>query len=162
MDSRKYGTNLPKILKDKRMKREKTQREKLWEEATGHCIYCGRPVSLESMEVDHIHPISLGGDNSYGNKVCTCPCCNAEKGAAPLEVYLRENMTAKQRKRFSNRVTHLAEQGKMSWSKAESLDPYMSDAFDADWDFPDEEEEVFQEEPVKCIRFQGEFFVEFR
>ena len=74
------------------MKREKTFRERLWEEATGHCIYCGKPVSLEEMEADHIVPLCQGGDNSYENKVCSCPCCNARKAGLDLEEFLCKNM----------------------------------------------------------------------
>ena len=108
------------------MKREKTFRERLWEEATGHCIYCGKPVSLEEMEADHIVPLCQGGDNSYENKVCSCPCCNARKAGLDLEEFLCKNMGKTKRKRFSNRVNHLAAQGKMSWEKAFLLDPYSS------------------------------------
>lgn len=146
------------------MKREKKQREKLWEEATGHCVYCGKPVSLEAMETDHIVPLCLGGENSYKNKVCSCPHCNASKAGKALEDYLQENMNASQRKHFSNRVNHLAEQGKMSWTKAELLDPYAREDFDSDWDYelpPLDREGPLATEAVKSLRFSGEMVLEF-
>ena len=69
------------------MKRQKSNRQLLWEEATGHCIYCGHPVKPEEMEVDHIEPLSLGGSNGMENKVCSCPHCNAAKGNQTLEEF---------------------------------------------------------------------------
>ena len=141
------------------MKREKKQREKLWDEATGHCIYCGRPVKLEEMEVDHILPLSQGGENVYENKVCSCPACNAAKAGLLLDDFLDSHMGSRQRKRFSNRVNHLVEQGKMTWQKAELLDPYSRETFDADWD--DVLEDVPGEEMVKSLHFSGELSIEF-
>ena len=103
------------------MKRELKLRERLWREATGHCIYCGHPVSLEEMEVDHIVPKSRGGGNGFGNKVCSCPCCNAQKGDATLEDFLQNNMNKSQQEKYLNRLDTLVEQGKMTFDKALSL-----------------------------------------
>ena len=140
------------------MKRQKKHREKLWEEATGHCIYCGRPVSLEEMEVDHITPLCQGGENSYGNKVCSCPRCNAAKAGLSLEEFLSAHMGAKQRKRLSNRVNELAAQEKLAWQKADMLDPYTKQAFDGDWE--DEEKEV-DLPPLSVLHFSGELAIRF-
>jgi len=137
------------------MKREKNHREKLWEEATGHCIYCGKPVSPEEMEVDHIIPLCQGGDNSYANKVCSCPHCNAAKAGLSLEEFLSAHMGPKQRKHFSNRVNELAAQEKMAWQKADLLDPYARETFDGDWE---EEEEL---PPVSVLHFSGELAIRF-
>ena len=139
------------------MAREKKQREKLWEEATGHCIYCGKPLRLEEMEIDHIIPLCKGGDNSYGNKVCSCPGCNALKAGMSLEEFLQDNMSEKQRNRFSNRVNTLVEQRKMNWEKADLLDPYTTETFDGDWDEIDD-----TEAPVlKSLHLSGEMCLEF-
>ncbi|WP_369907867.1 HNH endonuclease [Thioclava sp. NG1] len=51
------------------------------------CQICGvkTPKSLRGTyddrapELDHIHPISKGGEHSYRNTQCTCRKCNAEK-----------------------------------------------------------------------------------
>lgn len=105
------------------MKREKTTRERLWEETSGHCVYCGHPVSLEQMEVDHIVPRSLGGDNSFDNKVCACPQCNAAKGNLLVEDYLEKAMSQKKLRHYRNRLDTLVEQFKISEEKAELLYP---------------------------------------
>lgn len=136
MEMGRKGRNLPKILKSNAMKRQKNHRQLLWEEATGHCIYCGRPVQLEKMEVDHIQPLSLGGSNGMENKVCSCSQCNATKGNQTLEEFL-DSLSPKERKRYSNRVNTLVEQGKMDWEKAEVLDPYTKENWDSDWDNTD-------------------------
>lgn len=47
----------------------------------GPCVYCG--TWLASV-VDHIHPVSLGGDYEPENLASACVACNTEKGATPL------------------------------------------------------------------------------
>jgi len=41
------------------------------------CVNCG---SAEYLELDHIKPISLGGDNSEENIQVLCRLCNRSKG----------------------------------------------------------------------------------
>lgn len=44
------------------------------------CGYCGRPAST----VDHIHPRSRGGEDSWENLVACCLTCNNTKGDRTL------------------------------------------------------------------------------
>ena len=58
------------------------------------CRYCGAQLSLYTATVDHITPLSKGGDNSLDNLVTACMKCNAKKGARvrkprPLEATAR-------------------------------------------------------------------------
>jgi len=115
---------------------------------------------MEEMEIDHIVPLCQGGDNSYDNKVCSCPRCNAAKAGMLLEDYVEKHMTAGQRKRFSNRVTHLVLHGKMDWDKADKLDPYVTDRFDEDWDDDWDEEPDLEENEPSGLRIAGNFFFE--
>lgn len=144
------GRILPKTLKSKIMKRQKSNRQLLWEEATGHCIYCGHPVKLEEMEVDHIEPLSRGGSNGMENKVCSCPQCNAAKGGQTLEEFL-DGMSPKERKRYSNRINTLVEQGKMDWEKADVLDPYTKQNWDSDWDSEEDTDSLAEEDRLASI-----------
>jgi len=44
----------------------------------GKCCDCGRCLK-KGYHVDHIMPLSLGGDNSRANIQCLCPTCNVRK-----------------------------------------------------------------------------------
>lgn len=48
------------------------------------CQYCGRKAPEVILEVDHIKPVSKGGDNSIENLVAACYDCNRGKGAKKL------------------------------------------------------------------------------
>ncbi|MEG1010100.1 MAG: type II CRISPR RNA-guided endonuclease Cas9, partial [Clostridia bacterium] len=57
----------------------------LYKETNGHCIYCNKVINLNdvvnnSLEVEHILPISKSFDNSYNNKTISCKDCNDKKG----------------------------------------------------------------------------------
>lgn len=70
------------------------------------CIYCGRS-SIEngvSLEVDHIIPISLGGQDIAVNLVVSCFDCNQTKKARALssETILRLMSVIKERNRRAN------------------------------------------------------------
>ena len=119
------------------MSKEHNKREKLWKEAAGHCVYCGHKVSLEEMEVDHIVPRSLGGDNSLSNLACACPHCNGLKGNKFPEEFIIENMTRGKLDKFRKRLDSLVAHGHMQEQKAKALFPFG---------WPDEEPE---EEPEK-------------
>lgn len=108
----------------KDMKRD-SMRERLWEETSGHCVYCGHPVTLGEMEVDHIVPKSIGGGGEYLNKVCCCPRCNDEKADLLVEDYLLEKMSDRKRHCYKNRLDTLVGQGRMSELKATMLYPLM-------------------------------------
>lgn len=45
------------------------------------CQYCGTPLALMAMTMDHVIPESKGGSNSPENLVSSCMDCNSRKGA---------------------------------------------------------------------------------
>jgi hypothetical protein len=49
------------------------------------CRYCGRKTPEAILEVDHIIPVSKGGDDGIENLVTSCYECNRGKGATLLE-----------------------------------------------------------------------------
>ena len=51
------------------------------------CDKCGKSYRKGDMDIDHILPRSLGGDNSRANLQCICKHCNRSKGANTLETY---------------------------------------------------------------------------
>lgn len=48
------------------------------------CQYCGATPPSIVLEVDHINPIALGGNNSSDNLITSCFPCNRGKGANSL------------------------------------------------------------------------------
>lgn len=42
------------------------------------CLHCG---TTEGLSLDHIHPYSLGGDDTFDNLQTLCRPCNSRKGA---------------------------------------------------------------------------------
>ena len=51
------------------------------------CHYCGKPANT----VDHVIPVSQGGDNDYNNLVAACAHCNYSKGG---RVFLNPRATS--------------------------------------------------------------------
>jgi hypothetical protein len=43
------------------------------------CVYCGATAGKTVLEVDHVIPVSKGGDNTIENLVCSCFDCNRGK-----------------------------------------------------------------------------------
>lgn len=52
------------------------------------CVWCQLPVFPELRSVEHIQPVSLGGDSSWENKALACRFCNTARGVTPLLHFL--------------------------------------------------------------------------
>jgi 5-methylcytosine-specific restriction endonuclease McrA len=67
-----------------------------WEailESAGHvCIYCG---SQDSLTMDHVVPISKGGQHVAENIVPACLSCNSSKGPQLISEFLSEENTSR-------------------------------------------------------------------
>jgi ATP adenylyltransferase len=55
-------------------------RYKVLARANGRCELCGCPHTEKALEVDHIIPKNIGGDDSINNYQALCYICNANKG----------------------------------------------------------------------------------
>ena len=44
------------------------------------CQYCGKHGNAKELTIDHVIPVSRGGDNSWENVVTACGPCNSKKG----------------------------------------------------------------------------------
>jgi 5-methylcytosine-specific restriction endonuclease McrA len=44
------------------------------------CQYCGKVFSQAELNLDHVVPLSRGGQSSWDNVVCACIPCNSRKG----------------------------------------------------------------------------------
>lgn len=49
------------------------------------CQYCGRFAPHVTLEVDHIVPLSSGGEHDETNFITSCRDCNRGKGGIPLQ-----------------------------------------------------------------------------
>ena len=47
----------------------------------GCCGICGDPVDPTDFHIDHVYPLSRGGEHSYANTQVAHPSCNMRKGA---------------------------------------------------------------------------------
>lgn len=54
-------------------------RYKVIQRAKGRCEACGISIKEKSIEVDHIHPKSLGGKDDLSNYQALCYTCNSQK-----------------------------------------------------------------------------------
>ena len=71
------------------------KRLSIFTKASGECAYCGTPISIESMHIDHIKPKKHGGSNDLHNLNGSCGPCNAVKGDRDLEDFRLHMMIKK-------------------------------------------------------------------
>lgn len=63
------------------------------------CIYCNKKLNETNATIDHIVPISKGGNNCQVNLVVVCIKCNNERGNMEFYKYLKlKNQTYKNQK----------------------------------------------------------------
>lgn len=76
---------------DKKIKRRTKGYSKkfLQKNSDTNCIYCKTKLNTENSSVDHIIPISKGGNNSQLNLVVVCRDCNNERGDLEFKTYLK-------------------------------------------------------------------------
>lgn len=74
--------------KAKRKRFSVKDRKEVYRKTEGHCYLCGEFVDFDSFEVEHLIPVSKGGDNDFNNLFPACHCCNAIKH----DVYPKEFM----------------------------------------------------------------------
>ena len=66
-------------------------RVKIYERDNYHCTYCDKQLTRFTVTLDHITPVSEGGDNSAENLKTACLQCNSRKTARPLGDFLAES-----------------------------------------------------------------------
>jgi 5-methylcytosine-specific restriction endonuclease McrA len=65
--------------------------EALFESQGGRCYYCYKPLG-DYKAIEHLEPISRGGDNRWVNLVYSCKSCNSKKRAKTLAEFAIENI----------------------------------------------------------------------
>ena len=59
---------------------ESIDRKTVYRRDWGICYLCENPVGIQGVHIDHIIPLTRGGDHSYNNLAVSCPSCNMSKG----------------------------------------------------------------------------------
>ena len=72
----------------------KENRLKVFERDKYLCHYCKKQLTRFSATLDHIQPVSQGGDNSYDNLVTACLLHNSQRNAKPVMDYLARKQNA--------------------------------------------------------------------
>ncbi|MFQ5954975.1 MAG: HNH endonuclease [Kiloniellales bacterium] len=63
---------------------------KIFERDCYKCVYCGKQLTRYTATLNHVTPVSAGGDNGYDNLVPACFACNSMKTGRPLGDFLAE------------------------------------------------------------------------
>ncbi len=71
-------------------------RLKIFERDGYKCHYCNKQLTRFSSSLDHIQPVSKGGDNSFSNLITACLHCNSERGNKPVMDYVISRSERKQ------------------------------------------------------------------
>jgi len=71
----------------------KENRLRVFERDKYLCHYCKKQLTRFSATLDHIQPVSKGGDNSYENLVTSCLLHNSQRNAQPIMDYLTKRET---------------------------------------------------------------------
>lgn len=77
-----YSFDVDKVIQLNNRKMSKSLREKIFEKYNNQCNYCNSKTNLV---VDHIFPISKGGDSKEENLQVLCAPCNARKGSKVID-----------------------------------------------------------------------------
>lgn len=96
------------------------------------CQYCGRQAPEVVLVIDHIHPVSKGGEDAMLNYATSCEGCNSGKGARTLD---DQTVLAKQRAEVE-RLAERREQVEMmlQWHRnLESERKFERDALATRW-----------------------------
>lgn len=65
--------------KEKDFYNVKENRYKIFERDGYKCHYCSKVLTKYSATLDHILPVSKGGDNAYDNLITACLHCNSQR-----------------------------------------------------------------------------------
>jgi hypothetical protein len=91
------------------------------------CQYCGKGAPEVILHVDHLHPVSKGGDADVLNLITACADCNAGKS----DVLLADDSAIARQKQQLQELNERREQLEMMLEWREGLKAIESDGMDA-------------------------------
>jgi hypothetical protein len=71
-------------------------RLKVFERDEYKCHYCKKQLTRFNATLDHIQPVSEGGDNSFDNLTTACLHCNSQRGSRPVMEIMTEKSSQPQ------------------------------------------------------------------
>ena len=108
------------------------ERVMLFEETNGQCPYCGKAININdvisnTVEVEHIIPISQSADDSFDNKTLACRDCNSKKKNKIPFGY----MSSTEFEEFTDRIVHLniSEKKKQNFLTTDDPNKYQTRFF---------------------------------
>ncbi len=107
----------------------------------GHCAWCGDSLVGQEFEIDHIHPLSRGGDNLPENLVLACADCNRRKGDKSPLTFAQEQSARGKLTRLGRRILNDAETPAMRQQSLFDDDPEPPKPSTSIWTYtpPDDE-----------------------
>lgn len=88
------------------------------------CQYCGKSSPDVTLHVDHIHPVSKGGDNDILNLITSCQSCNAGKSDRTLD----DNTSIQKQRKQLEELNERREQLEMMLQWREGMESIVEDA----------------------------------
>ena len=81
--STNWETKVPAVVMLKKMQRRRSysrfSKTNLFIRDMYICQYCGKPYGKKELTMDHVLPLSLGGETKWENVVAACASCNGKK-----------------------------------------------------------------------------------
>lgn len=68
-----------------RRRLRKEERIEVYNKCQGHCAYCGKEIAYQDMQVDHMIPLRIGGEDDIENLLPSCRSCNHYKATLDVE-----------------------------------------------------------------------------
>lgn|SRR5208337_4029961 len=65
-------------------------RLKIYERDNYKCQHCGKQLTRFTTTLDHVTPVSKGGDNRFENLITSCLDCNSKKNSRPLGDFMAD------------------------------------------------------------------------
>ena len=113
------------------------KRGKILDRTNGRCAYCGIPLDLMAMSIDHVIPRHRGGQSIYENLLAACKDCNTSKNELSVEEYRVRVQKSIQKRRYTQYKNLMSFQDKKSNRLKfyfEHLNIYiLRDTFDPSW-----------------------------
>ena len=92
--SERWETRVPAVIMLKQMMKRKSKprftKHNLYLRDLNTCQYCGEQFDRSQLTLDHVIPLSLGGDTAWENIVAACAPCNGRKGNSLGPTPIRE------------------------------------------------------------------------